>query len=89
MNGSNLLGALVLDILALVIYFLPTSIARKRDLATTWPLFWVNLLFGWTLIGWLFCVLWAATGATAAQDEFYSSRIRKPSSVPNHPASPW
>jgi hypothetical protein len=86
MHDLTLLLA-ILAIVALAIYFLPTTIARKRGLATTGALFWVNLFFGWTLIGWLFCILWAATGATAAQDEFYNSQLRNQSSGPDYPGA--
>jgi hypothetical protein len=34
-------------------YFLPTLIALLRRRRTVWPTFWINLLTGWTGIGWL------------------------------------
>ncbi|HEX4260174.1 MAG TPA: superinfection immunity protein [Acetobacteraceae bacterium] len=49
------------------IYFLPTIIARSRDVASGGGLFWVNLLFGWTMIGWVLCLFWAILGQTRAQ----------------------
>ena len=65
---------LILVALAVVVlYFLPTSIATRRELASgTGALFLVNLLFGWTLIGWLACLLWAALGQTRQQAAFYA-----------------
>ena len=34
-------------------YMLPWAIAALRGNANTWPVFWVNLLLGWTVIGWV------------------------------------
>ena len=34
-------------------YMLPWAIAAVRGKANTWTIFWVNLLLGWTVIGWI------------------------------------
>lgn len=34
-------------------YMLPWAIAAVRGNANTWSVFWVNLLLGWTVIGWV------------------------------------
>ncbi len=34
-------------------YMLPWAIAAFRGNANTWTVFWVNLLLGWTVIGWV------------------------------------
>lgn len=34
-------------------YMLPWAIAALRGNANTWRVFWVNLLLGWTVIGWI------------------------------------
>jgi Superinfection immunity protein len=40
-----------------LLYFLPSIIAHnKRDFAA---IFLVNLLFGWTVIGWIIALVWA------------------------------
>ena len=45
-------------IFSLLLYFLPTIIARdKSDLMAV---FLVNLLFGWTVIGWFVALIWAS-----------------------------
>jgi len=41
----------------LLLYFLPTIIGRYKANAT--GIFIVNLLFGWTVIGWLIALIWA------------------------------
>ncbi len=46
---------------ALLLYFLPALIAnRKHPQATAITV--VNLFVGWTLIGWVVCLIWALTG---------------------------
>ena len=34
-------------------YMLPWAIAAFRGNANAWTVFWVNLLLGWTVIGWV------------------------------------
>jgi len=42
---------------AMLMYFLPSIIAhRKRDFT---GVFILNLLFGWTVIGWIVALVWA------------------------------
>ena len=50
--------AVLLGVIALL-YILPTILAYGRDHAHRQALAIVNLLFGWTLIGWLGVFLWA------------------------------
>ena len=52
----------VLIVVALVItfYFIPTVIAWQKDHDSLITIFFVNLLFGWTILGWLAAVIWAA-----------------------------
>ncbi len=42
-------------------YFLPVIIALKRDHHQTTAIFGLNLLLGWTLIGWVVSLVWALT----------------------------
>jgi 4-hydroxybenzoate polyprenyltransferase len=46
-------------IFGLVLLFLPTVVARSRNHPNTAAIFLVNLLFGWTFIGWVVSLLWA------------------------------
>lgn len=46
-------------ILSMLLYFLPTIFARdKHDVMA---IFIVNLLFGWTIIGWFVALIWACS----------------------------
>ncbi|GEA85173.1 superinfection immunity protein [Cellulomonas gelida] len=40
-------------------YLLPWAIAATRGKAARWGIFWVNLLLGWTLVGWVATLVWA------------------------------
>ena len=41
------------------LYFLPAILGSKKRNAGA--IFVVNLLLGWTIVGWIACLLWAAT----------------------------
>ena len=43
----------------ILLYFLPAIIAR--DKADVMGIFLVNLLFGWTVIGWFIALFWACS----------------------------
>lgn len=38
-------------------YMLPWAIAAVRGNRNTWSVFWVNLLLGWTVIGWIIALV--------------------------------
>ena len=40
-------------------YMLPWAIAAVRGTANSWSVFWVNLLLGWTVIGWIIALVMA------------------------------
>ena len=46
-------------IISVLLYFLPTLIGRHKSDAM--GIFIVNLLFGWTVIGWMIALIWACT----------------------------
>jgi len=43
----------------LPIYFLPAIVAKTRNNASTTGIFVLNLLLGWTFIGWIAALAWA------------------------------
>jgi len=45
-------------VVSVLLYFLPAIIARGKADATAILL--VNLLFGWTIIGWFIALIWAS-----------------------------
>ena len=47
------------------LYFLPCIIAKLRQKAEGGNgIAFLNLLLGWTVLGWLICFVWACTGRT-------------------------
>ncbi len=61
------LGIIVLWVLAsvvgLVFYFVPTIIALMREHQSGCAIGVVNLLFGWSFVGWVVSLVWALTSA--------------------------
>ena len=45
--------------LAVCFYFLPFAISRQRETLHSNQIFIVNLLFGWTILGWIAALIWA------------------------------
>ncbi len=45
---------------AVCVYFFPTIIALHRDVRNKWSAVVVNVLLGWTLIGWVVAMAMAA-----------------------------
>lgn len=59
MESSDPAGGIILIILFLLIYFLPSLFGvGKRN---SGAIFALNLLLGWTLIGWVVSLVWALT----------------------------
>jgi len=56
----HLLFMLVFAVVGLGIYFVPTIVAVARKHEQTGLVFLVNVLAGWSGIGWLLTLLWAA-----------------------------
>jgi uncharacterized membrane protein (DUF485 family) len=51
-----------------IIYMLPTLIAYARDIPQRRMITVLNIIFGWTLIGWVATFIWAMSAETE-QDE--------------------
>ena len=51
--------SLLLLLLVLIVYFLPTWIANSRSHKNNASIFVVNLFLGWTLLGWVIALAWA------------------------------
>lgn len=58
MYGST--STILMLLVIVVIYLLPTLIAFGRDHPRRQDVAVVNILFGWTLIGWIAAFLWAS-----------------------------
>ena len=63
--------AILMVLAIVVIYMLPTLIAFGREHPRRQDVALVNILLGWTLIGWIAVFLWAAL--THVESEFSQS----------------
>jgi hypothetical protein len=57
---SGLIG-IILFILSLALYFLPTIIAIVRKKRNALAIFLLNFFLGWTFIGWVVSLVWSVT----------------------------
>mgnify|MGYP007071571068 CR=1 FL=1 len=48
-------------IIFFILYFLPSVIAVSQKKSNTLAIVILNLVAGWTLIGWIVALVWAAT----------------------------
>ena len=48
-------------ILLLVLYFVPTILAKKLHVKDVSSISYVNLVFGWTVLGWILALTWVMT----------------------------
>jgi hypothetical protein len=67
MNHSS---GLVVLILLLAFYFAPSLIALSRGCkASGGGIIALNLLLGWTVLGWIVALVWAASATTQADEK--------------------
>lgn len=57
--GGFVAGGIVMWIVLLAMYFTPTIIAVLRKHRQTGPIAAVNILLGWTVIGWIGAFIWS------------------------------
>ncbi len=58
---TDKLAAIVVAVVVLVGYFIPTIIAAARRHRNAAPIILVNVLLGWTFLGWLVSFIWSLT----------------------------
>ena len=66
-NILIMLAVIAVAALIIVIYFIPTVIANRRQCADKTIIFVINLLLGFIVIGWLGAMVWAIVGETEIQ----------------------
>lgn len=54
--------AILVSIAAIAAYFFPTIVAASRHHANASAIVVLNLLLGWTVLGWIGALVWAASG---------------------------
>lgn len=50
-----------LGVVGLALYFVPSIVAKVRRHKNVVPIELVNIFFGWTVIGWVVALAWAAS----------------------------
>ncbi len=55
--GSGVPKGAVIIVTSIMMYVLPTLLAFKRDRHKKWRIAAINLLLGWTLIGWVVAMI--------------------------------
>ena len=68
-NGSSLavLGMLGLFFAGIGLYFYPAITASAREHPNQTSIMVLNLLLGWTLVGWVVAMVWSVSAISAAQ----------------------
>jgi T4 superinfection immunity protein len=61
-QGIGAVGVVLILALAVVVYFLPSMIATHRTHPHRVGIFLLDLLMGWTVIGWVAALVWASIG---------------------------
>ncbi|MDO9484678.1 MAG: superinfection immunity protein [Actinomycetota bacterium] len=61
-NAAVVVIAWIVAVLSFL-YMLPWAIAASRNMRDQWGLFAVNLLVGWTVIGWVIALIWSIAGS--------------------------
>ena len=59
MPGGSEWFLLLLMLIAIPLYFLPAIIANSRKHHNSGPILVINLLLGWTFLGWVGALVWA------------------------------
>ena len=59
MSAWNQAPLIILAVVAVVVYMLPAIIALLRGHHKVGSIFVVNLLLGWTIIGWVAALAWS------------------------------
>ncbi len=64
---------LILLIVFILPYFIPTFVAYNRKKSNTLGIFMLNLLLGWSLIGWITALVWALSNNESSQQIIINS----------------
>ena len=83
-DGNAVGGVLVLILVILVLgaYFLPSIVAAARKHPNNTSIFFLNLLLGWSVIGWVGALVWALINPYSA------TIVVNPTSQPPQPPQP-
>ena len=58
-SGMAVGTVIFVSIFGILLYFVPSFVAWKRKHRQLVPIIFVNVFFGWSLIGWVAALVWA------------------------------
>lgn len=64
MNDYSSLNGFMLLAVLLVLYLIPSAIAYRRWHRSYKAIVALNILLGWTFLGWVICLVWSLSGDT-------------------------
>lgn len=73
MEACRGIAAGSLLVLAFLCYFIPAIVASKRKHRQMEAIFLLNLLLGWTLVGWAGALVWACVAEPVVQPRFQTA----------------
>jgi Na+/proline symporter len=71
-EAAGALGALALFGSVLVLYFIPTILANYNHHRSVGGIAVINFFLGWTFLGWVIALAWAANGNVEAREVGHS-----------------
>ena len=77
-TGFILLFWLIRLIISLVIYFLPTAIVIHRKHRNKVPIIVLNILAGWSIVGWVAAFVWSFTSNIDEIERVFSDKVITP-----------
>ena len=82
----ELLLEIIAPLIVIPVYFVPAVVANRRKAEHEVSIFWVNLLLGWTVLGWLAVLFWTvAETKPRAVPKSWLNRFSRPHSVSTPP----
>lgn len=65
----ELLQLLAFTVGIICLYFVPTIVSESRNHYSNGGIFVFNIVFGWTVLGWLIALIWACSGQPRKEQE--------------------
>lgn len=84
-NGAALVATIIFFPAAIALYFVPSAVALYRKRANSTPIILLNLLLGWTFLGWVVALIWAHSSPAQPQPSAGLSRVQAPPAPPAPP----
>jgi Superinfection immunity protein len=82
LGGVMFSGFFIVLILFLAIYFLPWIVALVRNAPRMTAIFVLNLLLGWTVIGWVIALVWAFAEMPRTEPQSITVNTQVPPAAP-------